>query len=72
MQILKTTIIYVGENLQSFQGVKLAQNQLCVMKELKAKIQSGSLVARRALSQWNKLNTTIRGIVSAMKVDHLQ
>ena len=38
-------------------------------KELKAKIQSGSLVARRALSQWNKLNTTIRGVVGTMKVN---
>ena len=38
-------------------------------KELKAKIQSGSLVAPRALSQWNKLNTTIRGVVSTMKVN---
>ena len=40
-----------------------------LQKELKAKIQSGSLVEWRALSQLNKLNTTIiQGVVSTMKV----
>ena len=41
-----------------------------LQKELKAKIQSGSLVEWRALSQLNKLNTTIiQGVVSTMKVN---
>lgn len=53
--------------------MKLAQGVTIELqkKELKAKIQSGSLVARRALSQWNKLNATIRGVVSGMKVSNL-
>lgn len=39
-------------------------------KELKAKAEK-SLAARRALSQWNKMNTTIRRLVIETQVSTL-
>ena len=40
-------------------------------KQLQSKAEK-SLVARRALSQWNRMNTTIRGIVNNMQVWYRQ
>ena len=62
---------HIGEKPTTlFQGcVKSDHHQEEVSKkELKARVRNGSLVARRALSQWNKLNTTIRGIVGTTEV----